>query len=431
MDADVVVIGGGFAGLVAARDLRKGGKSVILLEARDRLGGRTWYRTLPGTDVSVEYGGAWFWTDGHPALAAEIERYGLELDQMPAPTTVSWVTRAGRVDGSDAVGALRTAMASADHVLEPVLARVAAGWSADRRSSIADLDVPFAGWLRSLGLRAEVEDFMLAFGAAMGGGDPEEQSVLAILADAVNTGYRFEEAFTDIGQSLSRGTKSLVDAIAADARADVRVGSVARRIRSDDDGAHVDLDGGGTFSASAAVVALPLNIWRDLAFDPPLSDHKQWAASTGHAGTSTKVLAIARGVPEALEGVGWPATLQALVAGREADGGRLVTAFSGVGGIDPTDPSAVDKALKEYLPESEVILSDGHDWNTDPFSRGAWFTPRPGWDTRGGEPLTTPEGRVAFATSDIAPSGAGYIEGAVVAGHLAARAATETLDRSA
>src|SRR4051812_50211290 len=99
MNADVVVIGGGFAGLVAARDLREAGRSVILVEARDRLGGRTWYRTLPGTDVSVEYGGAWFWTDGHPALAAEIERYRPEADQQPTPSTVAWSTRSGSVRG--------------------------------------------------------------------------------------------------------------------------------------------------------------------------------------------------------------------------------------------------------------------------------------------------------------------------------------------
>jgi monoamine oxidase len=39
---DVIVIGGGFTGLSAARDLSTAGKSVLIIEARDRIGGRTW-----------------------------------------------------------------------------------------------------------------------------------------------------------------------------------------------------------------------------------------------------------------------------------------------------------------------------------------------------------------------------------------------------
>ena len=43
---DVIVIGAGFAGVTAARDLASAGRSVLVLEARDRLGGRTWYLSL-------------------------------------------------------------------------------------------------------------------------------------------------------------------------------------------------------------------------------------------------------------------------------------------------------------------------------------------------------------------------------------------------
>ena len=57
---DAIVIGGGIAGLTAARDLRAGGRSVLVLEARDRLGGRTWYREFAGTEQHVEIGGTWF-----------------------------------------------------------------------------------------------------------------------------------------------------------------------------------------------------------------------------------------------------------------------------------------------------------------------------------------------------------------------------------
>ena len=76
MDADVVVLGAGFAGVAAARNLLEAGRGVVVLEARDRIGGRTWYREMPGAGVSAEYGGMFFSRATQPHLAAEIERYG-------------------------------------------------------------------------------------------------------------------------------------------------------------------------------------------------------------------------------------------------------------------------------------------------------------------------------------------------------------------
>ena len=99
MDADVVVIGGGFAGLVAARDLREAGRSVVVLEARARLGGRAWFREIPGTGVMAEYGASWFFLDAQPALAAEIERYGLPVTSSKSTTRCAWL-----VDGVLRIG---------------------------------------------------------------------------------------------------------------------------------------------------------------------------------------------------------------------------------------------------------------------------------------------------------------------------------------
>ena len=54
LEADVCVVGAGYAGLTAARRLTQGGKSVVVLEARDRVGGRIWTYKLPdGTPVQV------------------------------------------------------------------------------------------------------------------------------------------------------------------------------------------------------------------------------------------------------------------------------------------------------------------------------------------------------------------------------------------
>lgn len=61
---NTIVIGTGFAGLVAARDLSLAGRSVLLIEGRDRIGGRTWTADVNGE--KIEMGGTWVhWSQPH------------------------------------------------------------------------------------------------------------------------------------------------------------------------------------------------------------------------------------------------------------------------------------------------------------------------------------------------------------------------------
>ena len=77
---DVVVVGGGLAGITAARDLQQRGLRTMVIEANDRLGGRTY--TIEDDGCKVELGGTWIhWTQ--PFIWAEKERYGLEIEETP------------------------------------------------------------------------------------------------------------------------------------------------------------------------------------------------------------------------------------------------------------------------------------------------------------------------------------------------------------
>jgi monoamine oxidase len=390
----------------------------MVLEARDRIGGRTWYREIPGTGVWAEIGGMFFSRETQPALAAEIERYGVGVSPAVAePEVLAWVRGSVRRVGPEAFAELRAGLNASR--LPAAIAATAEALLAGDRTTLESLDVPASVWADSIGAEEEAADYLRAFLAAMGGSRLERCSVLPLLWDMAELDYTPVDAFVDMGELFADGTKSLLEAMAEGVN--VRFGAVVSALEHDGGGVRVTLADGGEVRASAAVNALPLNCWADVRFTPGLAAAKGRAASEGHVGEVSKVLAIVHGAPATFLGTGWDTPINAGFVTKPAGDGRLFMGFSVHVRVDLSDREAVARAVRAHLPEAEVAATDGHDWVSDPFSKGTWLSIPPGWFSDGTfDALSSPEGRLAFAGSDIAREGAGWIEGAIASGRAAA-----------
>ncbi|HTG48632.1 MAG TPA: NAD(P)/FAD-dependent oxidoreductase [Actinomycetota bacterium] len=418
MDTDVIVLGAGFAGLTAARDLSERGRSVVVLEARDRLGGRTWTAPIPGTDVLAEFGGTWFSREAQPNLAAEIARYRVAVTP-PDIRTYAWLIEGRLRLGDDVRAGWADAMRELSAPLAATSQRVRELLAGGDPAAAASEDVSIAEWVARQDVSTAAREYLLTFAATMGGSPPAAQSMLPLVLDAVEADYTFASAFEDIGESFTDGTVSLATAIGDGL--DVRLGTIVERVTHADGDVAVDLRGGGTVRAAAAVVALPLNVWADVAFDPPLADPKRRAAAQGQAGTITKVLALATGIEPGFVGVGWGLPLEVIATKDTPGGGVLLTGFGTMQPPDGDDPAAVRDAVHRFAPNAGVEATATHDWVADPHAKGTWLAIPPGWTSDGTfAALTDPEPGLAFAGSDIASEGAGWIEGAISSAHAAA-----------
>jgi monoamine oxidase len=95
LKADVVVIGAGLSGLQAAHDVQRQGFSCVVLEARDRVGGKTWSQPTKNWSV-VDVGAAWINDSNQSRMFALAKRFGLELIEQ-----LSEGNCAAQIEGKD------------------------------------------------------------------------------------------------------------------------------------------------------------------------------------------------------------------------------------------------------------------------------------------------------------------------------------------
>lgn len=427
-EVDVVVIGAGFAGITAARDLVEKGHSVVVIEGRDRLGGRTWYKKFPGTQKGIEYGGTWFSTTFMRSLGREVERYGIELIDQPAPEHFAWITggenRAHAPIPAEELGDAEAAIVALHEAM-----RRTPGGQLLLDEDYSDLDVPVSEWPPFQALPEASKGFVFAWASMYAGCDPKDVSVLHYTRMLAEFENRIVALYDGLAQKFAHGTADLISAMAKDFSSSIRFSTTVERVV--DSGSAVEVyTTGGVFRAQRVISTVPINSLHRVQFEPALPETVTAAADFGHRCMSIKSWARVRNVPDGLFGLQWPGAIQWLSNEYPLeDGSSLVVGFGyDRDSIDAADPESVAAALRPYAPDVEVLSVDWHDWENDPFSDGAWSIWSPGWITEGHvTAFDKPHGRVHFAGSDVAHRWMGWIDGAIDSGTEVAATVDELL----
>ena len=431
MTYDVLVLGAGLGGLSAARDLALGGADVLVLEARDRVGGRVEQTDLPdGRRVQLggELTGAF-----QTAYLGLAEELGLTVEPSYVAATGERTTflREGVRRGEWRTAAER---AEAERV-EAAFCALARTVDPDDPWSHPDaraLDrVSLAGWLRSAGAPEAVVRERALFHLGLAAGGVESTSLLSELRKAAAggaTGFYDEEAWE--GLRVAEGSAEVALRMAAEIAGRIRLGAAVTRVDVARGGCTVTLADGERLRAEAVVCALPVGPLRAVEVTGVAEERLTSLRRQRHA-LAAKVVAAypgsmwaesgADGVAygEGLLGSTWPqapGVLSMLVAPERL--GLLLAAPDDAGVRED-----VVRELREMYGDAAAVPDAFwvRRWGTDPWTLGYVTHWRPGDVMAVGPRHGTHEPPFYVCGSDQWV--AGYMEGAVRTGRAAAAAA--------
>lgn len=420
-DADVVVVGAGFSGLTLARELGWAGADVLVLEARDRIGGRTWTDTRMGGE-QLEMGGGWVhWMQGH--VWSEITRYQLPITETPWPDVAHWVVGDKRYSGTatdllDRMddGMRRSLADSMEMFKRPYDAWTSRDWREHDHLSVVDR-------LDSLDLDEEA----YALVEAMWSQNFNAPASTGALTQALRWGAVSNadwQLMLDICSHwrFRDGTITLANAIASDVKGDLRLRTEVTRVDERADGVVVTTAGGDQISARACVLTVPIGVIGDVEFTTPLPGRAQQVAAEGQSSQGFKLWIRARGVEEPFIAIGTGDEPIALIQWEHAVGDEFVAFGFGLDARKqpPRDLETVTAQVQRLMPDLEITDFASHDWVGDPYARQTWAMLRPN-QLAGVQELATMPGRVAFAGADYALGWCSFIDGAIESAMRVAR----------
>lgn len=426
-DTDVIVIGAGLAGVTAARELGNAGHDVIVLEARDRLGGRLFTDQRMG--VNLELGGNWLhWVQPH--VWAEVTRYGLLADRGPKAEEALWLA-----DGELQRGTLEGFMDLIDSGMERLV-----GDSArllPRPDGVEDSDAWQEADQLTLqealdGLELDGDERQANEAAWVGhcNGPLDQVGYAAALRWTAATGGLWQLMHSASAvYRLPGGNDQLVKAIAGDVRGEIRFDTQVASISHGADGVSVKTTGGDEIRAKKIISTIPLNVLHELDVTPPISPLKSAISSEGAASQGLKLWIRVKGPITpffAYSSQSHPLSVVRTEFVRDDD--AILVAFGADNSrLDVDDLDAVAEALRTWRDDLEILEVAAHKWMDDPLAKSTWLIQRPGQYSRGQAELQRPEGDLHFASADIANIWAGFFDGAIESGMSTARRVHEEL----
>lgn len=423
-DFDVVVIGGGFAGATAARELGRAGLRVVLLEARNRLGGRTFTSTFAGREI--EFGGAWVhWLQPH--VWPEMLRYGLGV--VEDPFTGLDETRVMGNDGVARAVAPDTFLADIRDGFEQFCHDV---WEVFPRPyeplhnpRVLELDkLSCADRIATLELNDTQRIQLNSFMALYGGEVTSRYGLPGMLKLYAAGGWNYD-AFADAETHyrIETGTLGLVTKLVEDSACELRLNAVVETVEHAPGHVRVHTDDGASVTARAAVLTLPINCYPDVDFVPALPGTKQRWVDEGMISKGAKLyvhlkenLGRVFAFCDEARPFNWVQTHEY----GEDLGTLLSITVARASTIDLNDDAAIGAEIRRLFPGVTVAGSAGYDWTVDPFSRGAWPAYGVGQLSRLPE-LQRSEGALFFAGAITANGWHEHIDGAVESGLRAGR----------
>ena len=429
-DYDVIVVGGGFSGVTAARDCQKNGLRTLVLEAKSRLGGRTFDTKF--RDHHIELGGTWVhWAQ--PAVWSEILRYGIPVEETPGAVPERVVAI---VDGRPTSFETGTKIEEIVQGVESYFAESSLTWPRPYDSQFAWKEIvarsamSTADRLKAVRLSPLQRDTLVPFLEAMGHCPLDKASYVEMMRwwslSLDNFGNLMD---VTARYKMPGGTGALARIIAADGGAELRLNAPVRRIEKRGEVLAVSTQDGKSLTARAVILALPPRVLSSIDIVPALSELKLEASRQGFTPSGMKYYVEVKGH---LGKVQWlaPAKQRAgmLWTYAELPSTTLLVGFAPENAFDPNDEESVQAVLRQFDPQVEVLASTSYAWSSDPFARGTYSGFAPGGLVRYHAELSRHEGRLYMAGGDVGDnSWRGFIDGAIARGARVAREVSESL----